>query len=85
MVLLLRSGVRRREDSGAAPESEALQVPCLPKEALYSRRHGHPRPSGPQRDRHQVRNSLFRIYFHCISYCIALFVHFYAFMDFSNN
>lgn len=36
VVLLLRQRVRRREDSRAAPESQTLQVPCLPQEALHS-------------------------------------------------
>lgn len=54
VVLLLRSRIRRREDSGAAPEGEALQVPRVPQEALHRRRHGHPRPPGPQGKRHQV-------------------------------
>lgn len=53
VLLLLRPGVRRREDPGAAPEGQALQVPRLPQEALHRRRHGHPRPAGPQGVRHQ--------------------------------
>ncbi|WVZ25922.1 hypothetical protein V8G54_004466, partial [Vigna mungo] len=44
VVLLLRSRIRRREDLGAASESEALQVSRLPQEALNRQRHGHPRP-----------------------------------------
>ena len=35
VVLLLRQRVRGREDTSAAPESETLQVPCLPQEALF--------------------------------------------------
>lgn len=65
VVLLLRPGVRRREDPGAAPEGQALQVPRLPQEALHRLRHGHPRPPGPQGGRHQVNLSspipLFRL------------------------
>lgn len=55
VLLLLRPRVRRREDPRAAPEGQALQVPRLPQEALHRRRHGHPRPPGPQGVRHQVR------------------------------
>jgi len=54
VVLLLRPRVRRREDLGAAPEGEALQVPRLPQEALHGQRHGDPRAPGPQGERHEV-------------------------------
>ena len=54
VVLLLRSRIRRREDLGAASESEALQVSRLPQKALNRQRHGHPRAPGPQGIRHQV-------------------------------
>ena len=58
VVLLLRQGVRGREDSGAAPEGQALQVPCLSQEALHRRGHGHTRPPGSQGVRHQVNSLL---------------------------
>lgn len=63
VVLLLRQGVRRREDFGAAPEGQALQMPRLPQEALHRRWHGHSCPPGPQRDRHQVCFFLFFFFF----------------------
>lgn len=53
VLLLLREGVRGREDSCSAPEGQALQVPCLQQEALHRLWHGHPRPPGPQGDRLQ--------------------------------
>ncbi|KAJ0258061.1 hypothetical protein HA466_0069210 [Hirschfeldia incana] len=36
MVLLLQQRLPQREVSSAAPESQTLQVPCLPQEAVYS-------------------------------------------------
>ena len=59
VVLLLRSWIRGREDTGTAPEGQALQMPCLSQEALHRRWHGHPRPPGPQRDRFQVLSQTF--------------------------
>lgn len=53
-MLLLRQGVRRREDPRPAPESQALQVPCMPKEAIHRWRHGHPCPPGTQGECDQV-------------------------------
>lgn len=54
LLLLLREGVRGREDSRSAPEGQALQVPCLQQEAVHRFRHGHPRPPGSQGSRLQV-------------------------------
>lgn len=84
MVLLLRQGIRWREDPCAAPESQALQVPCLPQEALYRRWYGHPRSSGSQGVRHQVSPfPLLLFFFYLLLYfCLLFFLLFPLFLGF---
>ncbi|XVE94303.1 hypothetical protein REPUB_Repub01dG0269500 [Reevesia pubescens] len=73
MVLLLRQRIRRREDPGAAPEGQALQVSRLSQEALNRWWYGHPCPPGSQGVRHQLEYYFFYpVVLISSSFCIPL-------------